>query len=189
MPWSRLLFQVLDLRIPSTLFPAHEEEWERGEWWKTKWGFWEDRSIGTVSILVFMLRVSDSPMEGELMSTTQVRQSLAASQPAARRIRRVYNDTICDSVCAQDLQSVSSIGRIIRLGTGVAPKSASTNFPIELLVLHSLITSQLGGAQGMGLVQTWRSNQIFTCATQYSSFMAHERRPKAFLGSRTQGVV
>lgn len=32
-----------------------------------------------------------SPMEGELMSTTQVRQPLAAFQPAARRIRRVYS--------------------------------------------------------------------------------------------------
>lgn len=36
MPWGRLLFQVLNLRIPVDAVPADEEERERSEWWKTK---------------------------------------------------------------------------------------------------------------------------------------------------------
>ncbi len=36
VPWGRLLFQVLDLRIPADAVPADEEERERSEWWKAK---------------------------------------------------------------------------------------------------------------------------------------------------------
>ncbi|KAH9969835.1 ARM repeat-containing protein [Russula dissimulans] len=36
MPWGRLLFQVLNLRIPADAVPADEEERERSEWWKAK---------------------------------------------------------------------------------------------------------------------------------------------------------
>ena len=36
VPWGRLLFQVLNLRIPADAVPADEEERERSEWWKTK---------------------------------------------------------------------------------------------------------------------------------------------------------
>jgi len=36
VPWGRLLFQVLNLRIPAAAVPADEEERERSEWWKAK---------------------------------------------------------------------------------------------------------------------------------------------------------
>ncbi|KAH9991238.1 ARM repeat-containing protein [Russula vinacea] len=36
VPWGRLLFQVLNLRIPVDAVPVDEEERERSEWWKTK---------------------------------------------------------------------------------------------------------------------------------------------------------
>jgi hypothetical protein len=36
VPWGRLLFQVLNLRIPTDAVPADEEERERSEWWKAK---------------------------------------------------------------------------------------------------------------------------------------------------------
>ncbi|KAF8500772.1 armadillo-type protein [Russula emetica] len=36
VPWGRLLFQVLNLRIPADAVPADEEERERSEWWKAK---------------------------------------------------------------------------------------------------------------------------------------------------------
>jgi hypothetical protein len=36
VPWGRLLFEVLNLRIPVDAVPADEEERERSEWWKTK---------------------------------------------------------------------------------------------------------------------------------------------------------
>jgi hypothetical protein len=36
VPWGRLLFQVLNLRIPADVVPADEEERERSEWWKAK---------------------------------------------------------------------------------------------------------------------------------------------------------
>ena len=36
VPWGRLLFDVVNLRIPHDAVPAHEEERERSEWWKAK---------------------------------------------------------------------------------------------------------------------------------------------------------
>jgi importin-7 len=36
VPWGRLLFQVLNLRIPTDAVPADEEDRERSEWWKAK---------------------------------------------------------------------------------------------------------------------------------------------------------
>ncbi|KAI0301095.1 armadillo-type protein [Multifurca ochricompacta] len=36
VPWGRLLFQVVNLRIPDDAVPADEEERERSEWWKAK---------------------------------------------------------------------------------------------------------------------------------------------------------
>lgn len=36
VPWGRLLFQVVNLRIPVDAVPADEEERERSEWWKAK---------------------------------------------------------------------------------------------------------------------------------------------------------
>ncbi|KAI0274406.1 hypothetical protein BGY98DRAFT_993901, partial [Russula aff. rugulosa BPL654] len=36
VPWGRLLFQVLNLRIPANAVPVDEEERERSEWWKAK---------------------------------------------------------------------------------------------------------------------------------------------------------
>ncbi|KAH8989143.1 ARM repeat-containing protein [Lactarius akahatsu] len=40
VPWGRLLFQVVNLRIPDDAVPADEEERERSEWWKAKkWAY------------------------------------------------------------------------------------------------------------------------------------------------------
>ncbi|KAH9168755.1 ARM repeat-containing protein [Lactarius sanguifluus] len=40
VPWGRLLFQVVNLRIPDGAVPADEEERERSEWWKAKkWAY------------------------------------------------------------------------------------------------------------------------------------------------------
>jgi hypothetical protein len=40
VPWGRLLFQVVGLRIPDNAVPADEEERERSEWWKAKkWAY------------------------------------------------------------------------------------------------------------------------------------------------------
>ncbi|KAH9028652.1 ARM repeat-containing protein [Lactarius hengduanensis] len=40
VPWGRLLFQVVNLRIPADAVPADEEERERSEWWKAKkWAY------------------------------------------------------------------------------------------------------------------------------------------------------
>ncbi|KAI0263933.1 ARM repeat-containing protein [Gloeopeniophorella convolvens] len=36
VPWGRLLFQVVTLRIPDGAVPADEDERERSEWWKAK---------------------------------------------------------------------------------------------------------------------------------------------------------
>lgn len=36
VPWGRLLFQVVNLRIPDDAVPADEEGRERSEWWKAK---------------------------------------------------------------------------------------------------------------------------------------------------------
>jgi hypothetical protein len=36
VPWGRLLFDVVNLRIPHDAVPANEEERERSEWWKAK---------------------------------------------------------------------------------------------------------------------------------------------------------
>ncbi|KAI0286170.1 armadillo-type protein [Russula brevipes] len=36
VPWGRLLFQVVNLRIPDGAVPPDEEERERSEWWKAK---------------------------------------------------------------------------------------------------------------------------------------------------------
>jgi importin-7 len=40
VPWGRLLFQVVNLRVPNEIVPADEEERERSEWWKAKkWAY------------------------------------------------------------------------------------------------------------------------------------------------------
>ncbi|KAH7924546.1 ARM repeat-containing protein [Leucogyrophana mollusca] len=40
VPWGRLLFQVVNLPIPSEAVPADEEDRERCEWWKAKkWAY------------------------------------------------------------------------------------------------------------------------------------------------------
>lgn len=40
MPWGRLLFQVVSLRIPKDLVPESEDARETCEWWKAKkWAF------------------------------------------------------------------------------------------------------------------------------------------------------
>ncbi|KAF8267216.1 armadillo-type protein [Lactarius quietus] len=40
MPWGRLLFQVVNLRIPEDAVPADEDEREHSEWWKAKkWAY------------------------------------------------------------------------------------------------------------------------------------------------------
>ncbi|KAH7915448.1 armadillo-type protein [Hygrophoropsis aurantiaca] len=40
VPWGRLLFQVVNLTIPSDAVPADEEDRERCEWWKAKkWAY------------------------------------------------------------------------------------------------------------------------------------------------------
>ena len=40
VPWGRLLFQVVNLRIPNDIVPVDEEERERSEWWKAKkWAY------------------------------------------------------------------------------------------------------------------------------------------------------
>ena len=77
-------------------------------------------------------------MEEELMSTTQVRQSLAATQPVARRLRGICT-ALCDNVCTRDLQSVSSTDRIVRLGSGVAlQKVPVSNSPVFHRVVRRL---------------------------------------------------
>ncbi len=40
VPWGRLLFQVVNLRIPDSAVSVDEEERERSEWWKAKkWAY------------------------------------------------------------------------------------------------------------------------------------------------------
>ncbi|KAA1474736.1 ARM repeat-containing protein [Dentipellis sp. KUC8613] len=40
VPWGRLLFEVVNLRIPADAVPQDEEERERSEWWKAKkWAY------------------------------------------------------------------------------------------------------------------------------------------------------
>lgn len=40
VPWGRLLFQVVNLQLPSEILPADEEEREKCEWWKVKkWAY------------------------------------------------------------------------------------------------------------------------------------------------------
>jgi len=119
VPWGRLLFQVLNLRIPADALPADEEERERSEWWKAK--KWACGILGRLfhRYGVYYRSHLASQTEGQLLMSIQVRQSFSAAQPAARRIRVVCR-SLCESICARDLQGVSPSDRIIRLGTGVA---------------------------------------------------------------------
>jgi hypothetical protein len=40
VPWGRLLFQVVNLRVPPEVVPVDEAERERSEWWKAKkWAY------------------------------------------------------------------------------------------------------------------------------------------------------
>jgi hypothetical protein len=81
VPWGRLLFQVLNLRISADAVPADEEERERSEWWKAKnghVGFWVDCSIGMVSIIILMSRVSD----GGLVTNVYLGSAILLSYPA-----------------------------------------------------------------------------------------------------------
>ncbi|KAG8214391.1 armadillo-type protein [Butyriboletus roseoflavus] len=40
VPWGRLLFQVVNLSLPSNAVPENEEEREKSEWWKVKkWAY------------------------------------------------------------------------------------------------------------------------------------------------------
>lgn len=40
VPWGRLLFQVVNLSLPSDAVPENEEEREKCEWWKAKkWAY------------------------------------------------------------------------------------------------------------------------------------------------------
>ncbi|KAG9315992.1 armadillo-type protein [Chiua virens] len=40
VPWGRLLFQVVNLSLPSNAVPENEEEREKSEWWKAKkWAY------------------------------------------------------------------------------------------------------------------------------------------------------
>lgn len=40
VPWGRLLFQVVNLSLPSNAVPEDEDEREKSEWWKAKkWAY------------------------------------------------------------------------------------------------------------------------------------------------------
>ncbi|KAF8125741.1 armadillo-type protein [Boletus edulis] len=40
VPWGRLLFQVVNLSLPSNIVPENEDEREKSEWWKAKkWAY------------------------------------------------------------------------------------------------------------------------------------------------------
>ena len=103
VPWGRLLFQVLNLRLPADAVPADEEERERSEWWKAK--KWSCGILGRLFFrygVYYRYHISCSRMEVQLLMFTQVRQSFSAAQPIARRIRGVRR-SLCKSICARDL--------------------------------------------------------------------------------------
>jgi hypothetical protein len=82
-------------------------------------------------------------MEGQLLMSTQVRQSFSAAQPVARRIRAVCRP-LCESICARDLQGVSSSDRTIRLGAGVAVQEVPVpDSPVLHRVVRAISFSRL----------------------------------------------
>jgi importin-7 len=81
VPWGRLLFQVLDLRIPADAVPVDEEERERSEWWKAK--KWACGILGRLfhrygSIIVLMSRVSNGGPVTKVYPGTAIRLSCPA---------------------------------------------------------------------------------------------------------------
>jgi hypothetical protein len=137
VPWGRLLFQVVNLRIPDGAVPPDEEERERSEWWKAK--KWACGILGRLFhryCIAFPIscRVSRMRMESDSMPF-QIRQPIPAAQSVTRSLRW-FCTTLCDTVCARDFQGVHSTDRLICLGTSVALKEVPIS---DSPVLHRVV--------------------------------------------------
>ena len=134
VPWGRLLFQVVNLSLPSDAVPEDEEEREKSPWWKAK-----KQAYATLGRMFDRSGIVCTRFErhGLMHDKIQIWKPLTTPVSDGKGVRGICQ-SLCHDVCTRDSQGVSSSSRVVHVQASVAVKEMPLpDFPI----LHRMVCS------------------------------------------------